>query len=734
MTQSRREEDAVFEGTVSERIGRRIRQTSTFSKRIVVSDQVSTQIIGDRRVDIAFLPFMRSRKVFFKAEGLRPNTRYFPFFDGVKVDALCREESFERMANGTARFGERHRKRTTHPDGSTNLESDADGIIEGSFFIPSARTLRFKAGTREFKLLDINIDQNDAALSRAIASYTAKGQIETRVRDVESTRTIEYQNKRWEEVTWVDPLAQSFRVPKGEGIFVTKVQTYFKTRDSGKIPVQLQIRPMVNGSPSATEIVPGAVKFVKRDNVALPASQTQAAVLAAPTSFVFDEPIFLKGDTEYCIVLLADSKEYNAYVGETYAFQLGSTEKRIDRQPSMGSLFKSQNGTTWEPDQTKDMAFKLFRANFSTAGGSVVFENAPLDIEPLVDNPLLSTSGSSTVRVLFPEHGFRVGDTVTIDGATTGNGIAAGNINGDRTVIAADGFGFTFDANSDNANTDGRFGGNAVTSTQQKEFDMVTPFAQTLTPEATSINNKFKFTTGDSLASVTGSQTRYVKDATFSSDFVMRDFNRFEAPRLVATAANETAQIGSGEKSVTFQMDVDTSKNNVSPVIDAQRLGLAITHNRIDKQAQSPASGFNVPLTYVAETDPTSGSHMSKWITNAQSLVNDAIGLKILIGALRPPEASFDVYWRTANEGENIYANNWTRISGHENGGDAASGRLENAIAPDEFQFREYEYLVGGQAGNMTPFLEYQIKIVMMSTNSSKVPYFKDLRVITLAD
>ena len=31
---------------------------------------------------------------------------------------------------------------------------------------------------------------------------------------------------------------------------------------------------------------------------------------------------------------------------KTYAFELGSTEKRINRQPSMGSLFKSQNGTT----------------------------------------------------------------------------------------------------------------------------------------------------------------------------------------------------------------------------------------------------------------------------------------------------------------------------------------------------------------------------------------------------
>ena len=96
---------------------------------------------------------------------------------------------------------------------------------------------------------------------------------------------------------------------------------------------------------------------------------------------------------------------------------------------------------------------------------------------------------------------------------------------------------------------------------------------------------------------------------------------------------------------------------------------------------------------------------------------------------MRPPEASFDVYWRTANEGENIYANNWTKINNTD-----STGFLENAIAPDEFQFREYEYLVGGQVGNMTPFLEYQIKIVMMSTNTSKVPYFKDLRVITLAD
>ena len=39
------------------------------------------------------------------------------------------------------------------------------------------------------------------------------------------------------------------------GMFVTKVECYFKTKDTA-IPVQLQIRPVVNGAPSSDHIVP----------------------------------------------------------------------------------------------------------------------------------------------------------------------------------------------------------------------------------------------------------------------------------------------------------------------------------------------------------------------------------------------------------------------------------------------------------------------------------------------
>ena len=46
--------------------------------------------------------------------------------------------------------------------------------------------------------------------------------------------------------------------------------------------------------------------------------------------------------------------------------------------------------------------------------------------------------------------------------------------------------------------------------------------------------------------------------------------------------------------------------------------------------------------------------------------------------------------------------------------------------------FRDYEYLVGSTGGLSVAFDKFQIKIVMVSSNQSKVPTIKDLRVIAL--
>ena len=707
--------------------GRLLRTTDTFSQRQVVGSSTITEIIGDRTVSLTFIPFMRPRLVFFRAEGLRPTTRYYPFFDGVGFDNFVKSETFKDVS-GQTYTGNQYQNLNAHPSTASTLTTDASGKVEGSFLIPSSDTNKFRVGEREFKLLDISVDDEPSSTSHASTIFTSKGTLDTRQETIRNTRLTVTATRRWEDVTWHDPLAQSFMVTAPSGMFITKVQCYFASKDA-TIPVQLQIRPMVNGHPSASQIFPGSSVFVNPASVNT-ATGTQANALAAPTDFVFDEPIFLNADTEYAIVLLSDCTSYNAYVGKTYEFELGSTEKRINKQPSMGSLFKSQNGTTWEPDQTQDLAFKLFKAQFTTAGGTATFQNASVPKQKLISNPILTTASSKVINVLMPDHGLHVNDTVMIEGVSISAGqngvdssgtINQGSLHAKHTVTAVDGNGFQFNApQSGNASASGFMGGDNVTCTKNIEFDCVVPTLDTLIPEDTTFNLGAKFTTGKSLA---GSETRFVKDTAFSKDISIGKENFFTAPRMIAHDSDEDAELGvgtgHGNKSVEMQATIDTIRADVSPVIDTQRCAMTTIHNRIDKQASGSATGFNVPLFYVAETEPQGGSHISKHITRPITLLEDAINLKILFASLRPAEADFEVYFRTANEGVNIHEQPYTLST------------LESPVGADKSNFLEYRY--NAHPKELDAFNQYQIKIVFRSTNTSMPPLFKDLRVIAVS-
>ena len=694
----------------------------------VVSNSTINEVVGDREVSLTAIPFMRPRLIFFRAEGLRGNTRYFPFFDGVKVDDYVNTSgSFTNVA-GQTYVGNQYRGTTIHPSGSTTIVTDTNGKVEGSFLLPNNDSLRFRTGDREFKLLDISVDDQSSATSRASAIFTSRGTLETTTVTLRPPQPVPQVN-----VNWLDPLAQTFRVSAPSGMFVTKIQTYFKAKDA-TVPVRLELRPVVNGAPSSDDIIPGSVVVLPPSAVQLKpesgagSEETQANALSNPTTFTFDEPIFLEYDEEYAIVLLSDCNSYEAYVGETYAFQLGSTEKRIDRQPSLGSLFKSQNGTTWTPDQTKDLAFDLFKAQFTTAGGTVVFENSVVPDMLLSNNPISTDSGSRTISVLAPDHGFIVGDTVSItgfDSAGTGllNGIdSAGRVNDfTHTITAVDGFGYQVEL-TDSATATGFVGGARVKSSRQILFDTVIPQFDTLVPQDTNITVDAKFTTGRSLA---GAETRGTKDTAFSGNLAIKQANNFSAPRIIGTTAFETANIGSGEKSVTIQTAFSTTRADVSPVIDLQRTGMITVSNRIDNQVASGATAgtSNTPITYIGED--SDGSSLSKHITKVVNLIEPALGLSVIVNARKPSSADFQVWTRVADGNENIFEKPWKL------------GTQVNTVSSNELTFQDYEFVrefVSSTGSNdPTAFVSYQVKIVMTSTNSSTPPLFRDLRVIATA-
>lgn len=805
----------------------------------IASDSTIRDVVGNKVIDVSVIPFMRSITINFKAEGLRPNTQYYPFFDNTNVGPYCREEtsfvlkSDQDAINAGSNADDEGTQRTTqvHSKGTTSLISDAEGTIIGSFEVPNHASMRFPTGTREFALLDVNAHSFATALSFARANFISAGTLEkvedevriTRVLKVvgetfnTSERDVEYKNTVWTDVVtdteiatdvkststlttlvgdttttrehvgtdvtteftynnnitpinhvtetneetapaggtttttpsgsgggtilseggggswnsikdldinwYSDPLAQTFLVTQTSGVFLTSVRVYFSSK-ADTAPVFCEIRPTVNGVPSATKIL--ATKKLSPSQVTVvPAGSTNKQMLQYGTDFTFDEPIYA-ANGEYAIVLRPgnNNPDYNVYVGNVGEHQLGSNQSFISQQPTMGAFFKSQNGKLWEPSSGQDLAYKISVANFVSSGNAIL-ENVNVPPVSLSKDPLHSDSGSNLVRVMLKGHGLRDGDKTWIrgiDSATDfGNGLTGADVNGVRTVVDFDNSGYRYQASS-TATSAKWFGGSSVTSQRNINFEILRPEISITQPGQTDVTMSIKTATQQSLA---GSETRFSKDSKFQIIENEKN-NKFSSARAIYNRRTESltgAGKLAGDRSATLQINMKTTNPYVSPVIDLQRAKLNLIHNLISRQDSAATDGFNVPLTYVGEANPQYGTESAKHITNAVTLAEDAYGLKVLLAANRPPQADFQVYYRLASEGDSIRRTYWTLIN------------PENTLPPDTNPntFREYRYLIGGDGGTLKPFNQFQLKIVMRSTSSAHVPTFRDLRAIALA-
>ena len=138
-------------------------------------------------------------------------------------------------------------------------------------------------------------------------------------------------------VSGKNPIAQSFFVSEPQGLFLTKIGLYFKstftaTSDT-QIPVSLHLRPMRDGVPVDTQIVPGSVVYKAFNQV------NTSNDASAETQFVFDEPIFLSAFTDYAMCVYAESPEYEIWISQLDETILNSAAATVNRNPSIGSIF-----------------------------------------------------------------------------------------------------------------------------------------------------------------------------------------------------------------------------------------------------------------------------------------------------------------------------------------------------------------------------------------------------------
>lgn len=373
-----------------------------------IESEISNNSLGTNVTDVNIIPYIRSIEVQFAAANMKSRTKLYAFFDGIDVTTDC------RMLN------ERR---------GSDLVTDDNGGIIGVFKIPNEDGKRFFTGTRIFRLTNSasNSQDPDELVTSAEAQFYAGGIATTERETVLSVRTpqlIETDVKQERTTTSVsvnttqrtllwrrfgdDPLAQSFRVSEENGVFVTKIELYFSAKAEA-IPVWFQIRNMQNGYPSSV-ILPYSEVSLRPEQVNTSEDGSVATV------FTLEAPVYLQPDEEYCFVVGSSSEEYRMHVSK-----LGGIDKitgvTISTQPAIGSMFKSQNDSTWTAEQTEDIKFRLHRAKFDTSQTmKLAFNNADVVSSQLLPtNPFETETASNMVRVFHKSHGLVENDKVKLN-------------------------------------------------------------------------------------------------------------------------------------------------------------------------------------------------------------------------------------------------------------------------------------------------------------------------------
>jgi hypothetical protein len=754
--------------------------------RTTIVPQTVRQSLGNRVVSVAFVPFIRSRSITFTAQGMRPNTRVYPFFDNIDISSYI-------TPNGGSLGG--------------NIVTDANGSVTGTFAIPDPNVSsnpRWRTGKRIFRLTASSTNSQDVSnvATSAEADYDAKGLLETTQEAIVSTREARTQRtsvtstrsttRSASRVIAVqqqdtgggggggDPLAQSFMIDEEDGIFITSLDAFFATK-SNTIPVRAEIRNMVNGYPGQ-KVIPFAQKYLN------PSSVNTSTDGSTATTFTFDSPVYLQEGIEYCIVLYSDSTDYTAYIARLGEKTIDS-DRTVSKQPASGVLFKSANYRTWTPEQMEDLKFTLKKAVFDTSStGTLTLANNSLPVKTLDSNPIRTFNGSGLIRVFHKNHGMHsTTDNVTIAGLASGtyNGIDAADINGTYTSISnitLDSYDIT---TSGTATATGDVGGSTVTATQNRLFDVLQPQIGHVVHPATTLTSTLRTTTG---RSVHGSETAFsLQAASAAENIVLGDNYYFDNPRLVASDINQTNEM-SGSKSIVINLTMSSTNANLSPVIDLKRINAFAISNRLNNPTVSstdtftgdgstttftlsgtpssvhllaikkdgkklqpvddftvsgttltldtaPASGSKViakltnTVDYEDDTATEGGSSAGAYITKPVNLANASTALDVRLAASVRSTSSIKCFFRLSGGEETRRIEDIPFTPFNTDGSSDVTVDPSNGDVVLDLDFKDYKF----STSDLPEFTSFQIKVVFNGTVSALPARLKDFRTIALA-
>ena len=391
-----------------QRIGNRqintINTTTTNTRVVASTESTSTAvtIASSSTTKSTLIPFMRSKRITFTSSGLKPNAKLIAKFAGEDVTKYCKQTSSVR-ADGV-------------------LVAEPTGSLVGYFDLP-ANT--FKVGERIFSVEDAS----DRELSNAQTQYTAIGErLDTTIVNKHDT-VITTQKTIVDRTTsnttsntttrWVDPVAQSFFIDTAagsDGAFIHSVDLFFFEVDP-KHEVKVEIRRMRDGYPTLDLIYPYAFTKLAPHQITSTINGTQA------TRFTFETPIYLQGGDEYAFVVMSNSEKTSMWCAElgkksfTAKDTIAPSGELISKQPYLGTMFMSQNNSTWDAIQMRDVKFTINRCKFDKNPGNITYVNSASNDrfnypnkKFMASNALEFTQGSNIVWLYAHGHAMIEGD------------------------------------------------------------------------------------------------------------------------------------------------------------------------------------------------------------------------------------------------------------------------------------------------------------------------------------
>ena len=632
-----------------------------------VTDDTSTQSVGNFVTDVSMQPYMASEIISFYAYNMRPNQRLHAFFDSINVDQYVRQGivptgSFNTATSDTIRV--------TSGWGSAGLPlvADSHGRVAGQFAIPSGT---FKTGDRVFQLADTDnlVLGADALTTKAAATFTASNMSVTKetvtlttvnpvisvIPVTQTTVNTTYSNTTVNvpDVVNIDaqyePIAQGLTIntPSGEaGVYATSLDLYFKqTSMLGNHGVTVYLCEIENGYPNGKKILPFSTVHLDSGSLL---SSLDASV---KTTFTFEAPVFLNNGLEYAFIVKPDNNDpdiwvYSANLGD---ISINANNVQVYSQPVQGTAFYGATMNEWTALQTEYIMFNLNIAIFSSAQGDVYFNNANTDYLTLQNIALTTNNTILPGDIVYQSTNSTVS---TVNTSITGTLRAYDST---RNILYVENSTANFTSNSylqvhrfgnttlqtspgPNTTTQVAFGNTGIMYNPIVD-GIVGQFA-TLIPAGTSVNFDYK-----------GMSNTYLIDSTVNAITPGTETDMFDHERMVASVSNEVLN-GSSNKSLTMHSRMQSDSALLSPMIDLVKANDLVIANLVD------------PVSFIYNEYYNNGSSKTKYISQPITLAagQDSQDLQIHITAHRPPGTDIVVYAKflSAEDTDSITSKTWT--------------------------------------------------------------------------